>query len=102
MLLEANRVCNSEIELDHPCKVKVKTALAVLYHKIARGQGTEGDNREELLSKIEECMKEGLDMWYRLNDGKKSIRRLGNRKEIVKVLDMYPERFKREYSDEPL
>ena len=104
LLLEADRVSNSEIEVDHPWKVKVKTALAVLYYNIARGQETEGDNREELLSKMEECMKEGLDMWYRLNEGKKSISRLGDRKRIVKVLDMYPERFEREsyYPDEPL
>ena len=104
LLLEADRVSNSEIEVDHPWKVKVKTALAVLYYNIARGQETEGDNREELLSKMEECMKEGLDMGYRLNEGKKSISRLGDRKRIVKVLDMYPERFEREsyYPDEPL
>ena len=75
-----------------------------MYYKIARDKETEGDNREELLSKMEECMKEGLDMWYSLNDGKKTIRRLGNRKEIVKVLEMNPGRFKREanYPDEPL
>jgi len=49
-------------------------------------------------------MKEGLDMWYRLNDNKKSIKRLNNRKQIVKVLNMHPERFEREsyYPDEPI
>ena len=104
LLLEANRVCDNEIEGDHRWKVLVKTELAVLYYKIARDKETEGDNREELLSKIEECMKKGLDMWYSLNDGKKTIRRLGNRKEIVEVLERYQERFKREayYPDEPL
>ena len=104
LLLEANRVCDSEIEGDHSWKVNAKTELAVLYYEIARRQETERDSREELLSKMEECMKEGLDMWYRLNDGKKSISRLGNRKHIVKVLDMYPGRFEREsyYPDEPL
>ncbi|XP_067034535.1 uncharacterized protein [Acropora muricata] len=104
LLLEANRVCDNEIEGDHRWKVFVKTELAVLYYKIASDKETEGDNREELLSKMEECMKEGLDMWYSLNDGKKTIRRLGNRREIVKVLEMNPGRFKREayYPDEPL
>ena len=103
LLLEANLVCDSEIEGDHPRKVNVKTELAVLYDEIARGQETEGDSREELLSRMEECMKEGLNMWYRLNDGKKSIRRLGNRNQIVKVLDMYPGRFESEtYYPEPL
>ncbi|XP_067035057.1 uncharacterized protein [Acropora muricata] len=103
LLLEASLVCDSEIEGDHPWKVNVKTELAVLYDEIARGQETEGDSREELLSKMEECMKEGLDMWHRLNDGHKSISRLGNRNQIVKVLDMYPGRFEREsYYPEPL
>ena len=49
-------------------------------------------------------MKEGLDMWYRLNNNKKSISRLGNRKPIAEVLKMYPGRFERGtyYADEPL
>ena len=49
-------------------------------------------------------MKEGLDMWYRVNDNKRSISGLGNRKQIFKVLNKYPERFERKtyYPDEPL
>ena len=104
LLLEANRVCDSEIEGDHPWKVKVKTELALLHHEIARGKETDEDNKEELLSKMEELMKKGLDMCYRLNDNQKSISRLGSKKRILKVLDMYPQRFEREsyYPDEPL
>ncbi|XP_044176153.1 uncharacterized protein LOC114952387 [Acropora millepora] len=94
LLLEANQVCNSEIEGDHRWKAFVKTELALFYHVIANRH--EGDDREELLSKMEEFMKEGLDMCYRLNDNKKSISDLGNRKEIVKVLNKYPGRFERE------
>ena len=96
LLLEANQVCNSEIEGDHRWKAFVKTELALFYHVIANRQENEGDDREELLSKMEEFMKEGLDMCYRLNDNKKSISDLGNRKEIVKVLNKYPGRFERE------
>ncbi|XP_015747839.1 PREDICTED: uncharacterized protein LOC107327608 [Acropora digitifera] len=96
LLLEANQVCNSEIEGDHRWKASVKTELALFYHEIANRQENEGDDREELLSKMEEFMKEGLDMCYRLNDNKKSISDLGNRKEIVKVLNKYPGRFERE------
>ena len=104
LLLEANFVCDNEIEGDYKWKVIVKTALAVLYHEIASRQVNEGDDTKELLSKMEECMKEGLDMCYRLSDNKKSISGLGDRKKIVKVLNKYPGRFEREtyYPDEPL
>ena len=104
LLLEANLVCDGEIEGDHRWKVIVKTALAHSYHEIARRQENEGGDREELLSKMEEFMKEGLEMWYRLNDNKKSINRLGNRKQIAEVLKMHPGRFERETHcpDEPL
>ena len=104
LLLEANLVCDSEIEGDHKWKVIVKTELALFYHEIANRQENEVDDREELLSKMEEFMKEGLDMCYRLNDNKKSISRLGNRKQIAEVLKMYPGRFEREryYPDEPI
>ena len=103
LLLEANIVCDSEIEGDHKWKVIVKTALAVFYHEIASRQETE-DDREDLLCKMGEFMKEGLAMCYRLNDNKKSISGLGNRKQIFKVLNKYPGRFEREtyYPDEPL
>ena len=104
LLLEANRVCDSEIEGDHKWKVSVKTELALLYYEIARNKETERDKKEELLSKMEKLMKEGLDMCYSLNDNKKSINRLGNKKRIVKVLKSYPQRFEREsyYPDESL
>ena len=104
LLLEANLVCDNEIEGDHKWKVFVKTELALFYHEIANRQENEGDDREELLKKMEEFMKEGLVMYYRLNDNKKSISDLGNRKLIVKVLNKYPRRFEKEayYPDEPL
>ena len=103
LLLEAKQVCNSEIDGDHRWKAFVKTELALFYHEIANKQENEGDDTEELLSKMEEFMKEGLDMCYRLNDNKKSISDLGNRKEIIEVLKKYPGRFEREkyYPDEP-
>ena len=103
LLLEANLVCDSEIEGDHKWKVIVKTALALFYHEIASRQENE-DNREDLLCKMEKFMKEGLAMCYRLNHNKKSISGLGNRKQIFKVLNKYPGRFEREthYPDEPL
>ena len=102
LLLEANLVCDSEIEGDHKWKVSVKTELAISYYKSSLK--SEGDKREELLSKMEELMKEGLDMFYRLNDNKKSINRLVNRIQIAQVLNMYPGRFQREtyYPDELL
>ena len=104
LLLEAKQVCNSEIEGDHRWKAFVKTELALFHHEIANRQENEGDDREELLSKMEEFMKEGLDMCYRLNDNKKSISDLGNTKEIVEVLNKYPGRFEREtyYPDDRL
>ena len=104
LLLEANLVCDSEIEGDHKWKVSVKTELALLYYETARSKETERDKKEELLSKMEKLMKEGLDMCYRLNDNKKSINRLGNKKRIVQVLKSYPRRFEREsyYPDESL
>lgn len=64
--------------------------MSDLYNEITSRQVKEGYDSEEELSKMEEFMKEGLDMWYRLNDNKKSIKSLNNRKQIVKVLDMYP------------
>lgn len=64
--------------------------MSDLYNEITSRQVKEGYDSEEELSKMEEFMKEGLDMWYRLNDNKKSIKSLNNRKQIVKVLDMHP------------
>ena len=104
LLLKANLVCDSEIEGDHRWKVIVKTALAHSYHELVSRQENEGDDREELFSKMEEFMKEGLEMWYRLNDSKKSSNRLGNRKRIEEALNMHPGRFERGTycPDEPL
>ena len=86
LLLEANLVCKSEIDGDHRWKVIVKSALIVFYHEIANRQENEEDDREDLLSKMEEFKREGLDMWYRLKDNKKSVSRLRNGKPIAEVL----------------
>ena len=104
LLLEANLVCDSEMEGDHKWKVIIKTELALFNYEIANRQESKGDDREELLSRMEELMREGLDMCFRLNDHKKSTSRLGNRKKIAEVLNKYPGRFEREtyYPDEPI
>ena len=93
LLLKAELVCERELEKDHTWKVTVKTQLGLLYHEIANKQENEESVREELLSKMEASMKEGLDMCYKLNNGQKSINRLGSKKVIWKVLNSYPERF---------
>ena len=93
LLLKAELVCERELEKDHTWKVMVKTQLGLLYHEMADKQENEESVREELLSKMEASMKEGLDMCYKLNDGQKSINRLGSKKLIWKVLSLYPKRF---------
>ena len=93
LLLKAELVCERELEKDHTWKVMVKTQLGLLYHEMADKQENEESVREELLSKMEASMKEGLDMWYKLNNGQKSINRLGSKKLIWKVLRLYPKRF---------
>ncbi|XP_068747833.1 nephrocystin-3-like [Montipora capricornis] len=93
MLLKAERVCERELENDHTWKVMVKTALGLLYHEMADKQENKASVTEELLTKMEASMKEGLDMCYRLNNGQKSINHLGNKAFIRNVLTSYPERF---------
>ena len=93
LLLKAELVCERELEKDHTWKVMVKTELGLLYHEIANKQENEESVREELLSKMEASMKEGLDMCYKLNNGQKSINHLSSKKSIRKVLSLYPERF---------
>ena len=90
LLLKAEVVCERELKKDHMWKVMVKTQLGLLYHEIAAKQENEESIREELLRKMEEWIKEGLDMCYIRN---KSINDLGNKKAIWKVLNSYPERF---------
>ncbi|XP_068678904.1 nephrocystin-3-like isoform X1 [Montipora foliosa] len=92
-LLKAQLVCERELEKEHTWKVMVKTQLGLLYHEMADKQENEESVREELLSKMEASMKEGLDMCYKLNNGQKSINHLGDKKLIWKVLSLYPERF---------
>ena len=90
LLLKAELVCERELEnADHTWKVMVKTHLGLLYYEMADKRENEESVREELLNKTEVSMKEGLDMCYKLN---KSINALGNKNEIWKVLNSYPER----------
>ena len=93
LLLKAELVCERELEKEHTWKVMVKTQLGLLYHEMADKQENEESIREELLSKMEASMKEGLDMCYKLNNGQKSINNLGSKKLIWKVLSLYPKRF---------
>ncbi|XP_068747827.1 uncharacterized protein [Montipora capricornis] len=91
LLLKAELVCERELEnADHTWKVMVKTHLGLLYYEIADKRENEESVREELLNKMEVSMKEGLDMCYKLNE---SINDLGNKNEIWKVLNSYPEKF---------
>ncbi|XP_068752483.1 uncharacterized protein [Montipora capricornis] len=92
-LLEAERVCERELENDHTWKVMVKTEMGLLYHEMADKQENKASVKEKLLTKMEASMKEGLDMCYRLNNGQKSINHLGNKAFIRNVLTSYPERF---------
>ena len=71
----------------------VKTHLGLLYQEMADKQENKASVIEELLTKMEASMKEGLDMCYRLNHGQKSINHLGNKAFIRNVLTSYPERF---------
>ena len=104
MLLKAELVCERELEKDHTWKFMVKIQLGLLYHEMADKQENEESVREELLSKMEASMKEGLDMCYKRNtDGQKSINH--NLKiRIWEVLNSYPERFPEDVylRDEPL
>lgn len=67
-------------------------------------QENERHVREALLSKMEESMKEGLDMCYRLNKGKKKIDHLPIKDSILEILKKYPKRFPKELylPDEPV
>ena len=104
MLKEADITCDSEIEGDHTWKVTVKNQLALFYHNVATKQENEEHVREDLLSKMEELMKEGLDMSYRLNMGVKQIDHLRNSEAILAILKKYPKRFPKELylPDEPI
>ncbi|KAK2558039.1 E3 ubiquitin-protein ligase DZIP3 [Acropora cervicornis] len=104
MLKEAEITCDSEIEGDHTWKVTVKNQLALFYHNVATKQENEGHVREDLLSKMEESLKGGLGMCYRLNKGKKKIDHLPNKESILAILKKYPKRFPKELylPDEPV
>ena len=94
LLLKAELVCERELEKDHTWKFMVKIQLGLLYHEmIACKQENDGFVREDLLSKMEASMKEGLDMYYKRNtDGQKSINHKLKMR-ISEVLNSYPEKF---------
>lgn len=74
----AERVAERELEKDHAWKVKVKTEQAIVFYE------------EKKEDQMEEAMKSGLEMWYRLG---KTVQDLNNRYLIRRVLDCYPEKF---------
>ncbi|XP_068747826.1 uncharacterized protein [Montipora capricornis] len=93
-LLKAELVCERELQEDHTWKVMVKIQLGLLCHEmIACKQENDAFVREDLLSKMEASMKEGLDMYYKRNtDGQKSINHKLKMR-IRKVFNSHPERF---------
>ena len=70
--------------------------MALFYHNVAAKQENEGRVIEDLLGKMEESLKGGLDMCYRLNKGKKKIDHLPNEESILAILKKYPKRFPKE------
>ena len=77
-LERAELVADRELENDHMWKVRVKTEQALVLDK---------ENKEDQMI---EAMQNALEMCYRLG---KTIEVLGNKDEIRKVLDRYPEIF---------
>lgn len=81
LLQRAESVAEKELEeRDHRWKVKVKTEQALLHDKIGS------------VEEMEVAMKEGLEMWYRINK-ERSLKGLGNKHFIREVLNRYPKRF---------
>ena len=84
LLQRAESVAEKELEEgDHRWKVKVKTEQALLHDKIGS------------VEEMEAAMKEGLEMWYRINK-ERSLQGLGNKHFIREVLNRYPVRFPEE------
>lgn len=83
LMKRAENVAEKEVEEEHMWKVMVKTQQAILHDKM------------ESIEEMEAAMKEGLEMWYRITE-KRSFEELGNRNDIRRVLDRYPERFPEE------
>ena len=78
---QAERVAERELDEDHKWKVMVKTEQSNLYEE------------EGKKDQMEDAMKEGLQMCYRLGQ---TVESLGNRHRIRKTLDRYPELFPKE------
>ncbi|XP_022807807.1 uncharacterized protein LOC111344812 [Stylophora pistillata] len=78
LLEKAELVAERELVEDHMWKVRVKTELAILFHK---------ERKEDQMI---EAMKNGLEMCYRLEN---TVEELGNKREIRKVLNGHPEKF---------
>jgi len=78
LLTKAERVAERELDEDHMWKVMVKTEQALLYDE-------EGKTEE-----MEEAMKKGLQMCYRLGQ---TVQKLGNKHLIRETLNRHPELF---------
>ena len=83
LLLKAESIAESELEENHRWKVLVKTEQAVLYKKAAR------------IQEMEAALKEGLEMHYKIA-GKRTLDGLGNKLNVHRILNCYPELFPQE------
>ena len=81
LLTKAERVAERELEDDHMWKVMVKTEQALLY------------DEEGKTEQMEEAMKKGLQMLYRL---KHTVEKLKNKHLIRETLNRHPELFPKE------
>lgn len=75
---KAELVAERELVGDHMWKVRVKTELAILFHK---------EGKEDQMT---EAMENGLEMCYKLGN---TVEGLGNKDDILKVLKGHPEKF---------
>ena len=78
LLKKAERVAEKDLDEDHMWKVMVKTEQVLLYEE------------EGMKDQMEEAMKEGLQMCYRLGQ---TVEHLGNKHLIRQTLTRYPELF---------
>lgn len=78
LLTKAERVAERELNEDHMWKVMVKTEQALLYEE------------ERKTEQMEEAMKKGLQMLYRLEQ---TVEKLGNKHRIRETLNRHPELF---------
>ena len=81
LLTKAERVAERELDEDHMWKVMVKTEQALLY------------DEEGKTEQMEEAMKKGLQMLYRLAQ---TVEKLGSKHKIRETLNRHPELFPKE------